>query len=485
MVRAGIIPKKIVFLGKTVGSFPATRFIKQRASEWPMEWQIISDYDQPQSIKFLQERSRIAVIPSLLENSSFAIYECLNYQIPFLASDRGGNPELIAEKDHADILFAAQPNALCNQLTTVLRDGALIADPSFDNDKNREIWRHWHENLSRKGEIQKLSSAPGASKTKIQSPLVSVCLAHYERPKLVHQAIASLKQQTYQNFEVILVDDGSHTQQAKDNLKVIENDFEQRGWQVIYQPNLYLGASRNTAARNAKGKYLLFMDDDNFAKPHEIETFVKIAEESSTDILTCFSDTFEGNKKPDDRKTVHRVTPIGPDIATGMFLNVFGDSNCFVRRSAFNKIGGFTEDFGVSLDDQEFFSRAVLSGLKLEVVPEALYHYRIPAGKGLKNMHYNTTSGKMRVLQPYLKSIPPVYGNIFLYAVGLQNRSGRANNFAGNKLVKLANNPKRFFTDSHFKPVRPLRHLYGSNAIGKFNKKTLRWFIKKVISDDV
>ncbi len=482
LVRAGITPKKIVFLGKTVASFPAQKFIRQQSSNWPkeMEWQIISDFDQPQALRFLQEKSRLAVIPSLLENSSFAIYECLNYAIAFIASDRGGNPELVAQKDHESILFSPHPNALSNQLAAVLKNGALIAEPSFDFDKNQEIWKNWHAGLGREGEIKKYSTTTENIDKNTDPPLVSVCLAHYERPKLVHQAIASLKQQTYKNFEVILVDDGSHSPDAKDNLAVIEKDFRQRGWKVVYQENLYLGASRNTAARNAKGKYLLFMDDDNFAKEHEIETFVEIAESCSADILTCFSDAFKGSKPPDQSNVVHRVTPIGADIATGMFLNVFGDSNCFVRRSAFEKLGGFTEDFGVGLDDQEFFARAILSGLKFEVVPEALYYYRLPVGKGLKRMHYNSTAGRLRVLRPYMDRAPSAFKNVLLYSIGLESRSNNKR-----KLGKLANNPKGFFADSPHRLLRSARHFYGDNLYGRINTKVLRWFLAKFVSNDL
>lgn len=480
LIRSGKVPKRIVFLGKSSPSFPAEKFIKQQSANWPPElkWEIIAGYNQPQALEFLQRDSRIAVIPSLLENSSFAIYECLSYGIPFLASDRGGNPELIAPQDHENILFAANPNALSKQLARVLADGALIAKPSFDNDRNRENWREWHAALGQNGVITKLGTFPKTKTKKNKNPLVSVCLAHYERPELVHQAIESLKQQTYENFEVILVDDGSHSKQAKDNLVEIEKDFTARGWKVVRQENLYLGASRNTAARNAKGKYLMFMDDDNCAKQTEIETFVKIAETSSADILTCFSDTFNGLAKPDNKCVVHRLTPIGADLATGMFLNIFGDSNCFVRRSAFEKIGGFTEDFGVGLDDQEFFARSILLGLKLEVIPESLYFYRLPVGRGLKKMHYNSTAGKMRVLQPYMNAIPSAYRNVLLYAVGLENRTRKQ------KFGKLANNPYKFYGDSHIRPLRALRHFHHDNAYGRFNTKMLRWFLAKFVSDN-
>eukprot|EP00959_Pyramimonas_sp_CCMP1952_P228579 4778765-Pyramimonas_sp.AAC.1 len=55
----------------------------------------------------------------------------------------------------------------------------------------------------------------------------------------------------------------------------MEANFERRGWQIVRSENLYLGGARNKAARYTKGEFILFMDDDNYAKPHEISTFVR------------------------------------------------------------------------------------------------------------------------------------------------------------------------------------------------------------------
>jgi O-antigen biosynthesis protein len=63
---------------------------------------------------------------------------------------------------------------------------------------------------------------------------------------------------------------------------------------------LLLGAARNLAASKARGKYLLFMDDDNFAKPDELSTFLTvIAKLGDLSILTCFADYFEGLAPPE------------------------------------------------------------------------------------------------------------------------------------------------------------------------------------------
>ena len=128
-------------------------------------------------------------------------------------------------------------------------------------------------------------------------PLVSVCLATFNRPSLLAQALESLRCQDYPNFEVLLVDDGSDEPDALVFLDQLEPEFKAKGWRIIRQENNYVGAARNNGARHARGEYLLFMDDDNYAEPHEISTFVKAATYSRADVLTCAIKRFHGKRR--------------------------------------------------------------------------------------------------------------------------------------------------------------------------------------------
>lgn len=209
-----------------------------------------------------------------------------------------------------------------------------------------------------------------------RSPLVSVCLTHYNRPYLLQQAIRSLMQQDYANFEVVLVDDGSTHPRVPQVLDFLEPRFRERGWKILREPNRYLGAARNRAATVAEGDYLLFMDDDNVAKPHEISTFVQAAQRTGADLLFCLFDRFEGRGAPTSTTPFHRHLFSGMKTPVGLLRNSFGDANSLIRRDRFWEIGGFTEDVGVAHEDWELFAKSALAGLRLELVPESLFWYR-------------------------------------------------------------------------------------------------------------
>ncbi|MCF8092763.1 MAG: glycosyltransferase [Desulfotignum sp.] len=249
-------------------------------------------------------------------------------------------------------------------------------------------------------------------------PLVTICLMHFERPGLIEQALASILEQTYTALEVVLVDDGSFKPETRQKLNELEERFQDLGWRIIRQANLYLGAARNTAAIAAKGQYLYFLDDDNVLNPHALETLVKVAEKTGADVVTAFADEFSENRPPgSDASASRRIVQIGDDVAYGLFRNGFGDSNALVRRSAFMALGGNTEDYGVGLDDHEFFARAVLNGYQLTIVPEALYWARQMPTR-LRNRHFNANAGHVRVLRAFLPHVPPKLHAILFLAIG-------------------------------------------------------------------
>lgn len=424
LAQEGGINCKVTFLGKfNPQNFDAQAYIQAQAQNWSFPWEMITDYNALQAMEYLKTNNRLAVVPSLLDNSPFTIYECLSERIPFICSDRGGTPELVHPEDHAQVVLPAHPTKLAKRLRTILNQGVIVARPAFDFQDNLHNWAQWHlaighnPNLRLEGSgiAQNLLTLPIK---KNEKPLVSVCVAHFNRPQELSQAIESLKHQTYENYEVIVVDDGSEKPEAIAYLDSLEADFADRGWRIVRQENLYLGAVRNTSARNARGEYLMFMDDDNCAKPHEIETFVAAANYTNADVLTCFADVFAGTEAPQPDSAKYRLTPTGDCVSYGMLENCYGDSNCLVKRSFFDQIGGFTEDYGVGKDDMEFFSRAVLKGGKLLVIPESLYWYRASQTR-LRHLHFDLNAGSWRVFRPYLDNLPWASHDLLRLVMGL------------------------------------------------------------------
>lgn len=116
------------------------------------------------------------------------------------------------------------------------------------------------------------------------NPLVSIVVPVYNAEKHLKKAIESVLHQTYSEFELLLVNDGS-----KDNSLEICNKYAiyDNRIKVITQENKGAGAARNTGIKNAKGKYLMFMDSDDFYESEIVEELVAKIEETKKDIAIC------------------------------------------------------------------------------------------------------------------------------------------------------------------------------------------------------
>ena len=102
----------------------------------------------------------------------------------------------------------------------------------------------------------------------ITQPLISVVVPVYNVEKYLRECLDSILAQTYQNIEVILVDDGS-----KDSSGVICDEYAQRheNFRVVHKENAGLGMARNTGLEYVKGEYVTFLDSDDWLEPDMIQ----------------------------------------------------------------------------------------------------------------------------------------------------------------------------------------------------------------------
>ena len=116
-------------------------------------------------------------------------------------------------------------------------------------------------------------------------PLVSIIVPIYKVEKYIKNSINSVISQTYNNIELILVDDGSPDQSVEIAKKILEeNNFQ---YKLVTQQNQGQGAARNAGIKCANGEWLFFIDSDDVILPETIERLMERVNSDSIDLVFC------------------------------------------------------------------------------------------------------------------------------------------------------------------------------------------------------
>lgn len=128
-----------------------------------------------------------------------------------------------------------------------------------------------------------------------KAPLISVIVPVYNVKQFLERAVKSIINQTYQNLEIILVDDGSTDGSGSLADRLTNLD---RRIQVIHQKNQGLSAARNVGIEASKGKFLTFVDSDDEIEPDFLETASKMIKTEKTKLAICsFAEVFGNGEK--------------------------------------------------------------------------------------------------------------------------------------------------------------------------------------------
>ena len=124
--------------------------------------------------------------------------------------------------------------------------------------------------------------------------MISVLMLTYNREALVGRAIESILAQTFRDFEFIIVDNGSTDRSGAVAEEYAARDSRIR---VIHRARGNIGAGRNTALDAARGEYLTFIDDDDWAEPDFLAFLLELLQESAADVAICGATSREFDEK--------------------------------------------------------------------------------------------------------------------------------------------------------------------------------------------
>ena len=177
----------------------------------------------------------------------------------------------------------------------------------------------------------------------MSSPLVSIVLPTYNRAYLLKRAIQSVLNQTYRNFELIVVDDGS-----TDNTKEVVEDFhDKRIRYVAHEKRRGANAARNTGIKLAEGEYVAFQDDDDIWLPRKLEIQIRVFQSSSRNIGVVYTGCWRIDYKR--RKVFYLPSMKKSQIEGYIYSNILKENfipttTAVIKRECFQHSGFFDEN---------------------------------------------------------------------------------------------------------------------------------------------
>lgn len=236
----------------------------------------------------------------------------------------------------------------------------------------------------------------------LSRPMVSVVLPTYNRAERVADTIRSVLNQTYKDFELIIINDGS-----KDTTADVLDYYAKKDSRIrvlTNTPNQGLIGSLNKGLHAARGKYIARLDDDDRMLPTRLEKQVAYMEKNPrTAVLATGIRTFKRGVKQTD---LGCPSPSAQVLINMHFANGIAHPSTMLRRSFLNthKLR-YNPDY-TSAEDYKLWQDVLLNGGELSCLPEQLTEYEIGGGHS-SDFHKNQTENSRKIRLIFLNRLIP------------------------------------------------------------------------------
>lgn len=229
----------------------------------------------------------------------------------------------------------------------------------------------------------------------MESPLVSVIIPAYNAAPYLEECLDSVLGQTYQNLEIIIIDDGSPDHQ-KEVIMPFVKKFEIVHYH--YQDNRGVAAARNKGLVFAKGEYIAFLDADDVWLEDNLSLKVRKLKENDFGLVHSGAYFIDENSDLIEGELAGEEGNLLNEMLAWKGTQIPGPSSILVKREVLEKVGFWDEKLSTSAD-QDFFIR-VASNYKIGKVPCISWKYRIHG----QNMHKNIKVMEKDVLYTFQKA---------------------------------------------------------------------------------
>ena len=270
---------------------------------------------------------------------------------------------------------------------------------------------------------------------KSQQPMVSIVSVNYDQPEVTCEMLASLEKVTYPNFETLIVDNASPTKSPN----IIKEKYPEIQL-IISKKNLGFAGGNNIALKQAKGDYVLLLNNDTEVKPDFLESLVELMESDkkigivSSKILYFYEDNviqYAG------ASPINLITSRGShygykEIDNGQLDEVtetaYPHGACMmIRKSVLEELGLLYEGYFLYYEELDFAERVKRAGYKIYFQPNSsiLHKESISTGKNSPLKTYYMNRNRLLFVRRNSSGITLFLGVIYFFLIPLPKNTGK------------------------------------------------------------
>lgn len=261
---------------------------------------------------------------------------------------------------------------------------------------------------------------------RIYTPRVSIIIPTANRLNMLRRALRSVFSQSYQNFEIIVVDDG-----PANNCKMLFNEFCDERLRYYHRGRTEgVASARNFGIKVSSGEFIAFLDDDDEWLPTKLEKQVRLLQKKDDRFGIVHTNCYIDNGQ--ELLVCHNRHRLDQSFRKLLEQNFVANSTCLIRRKCFDMIGDFDEKIPYA-EDWEFFIRASrLFKFVYINQPLAILHWKHEGSKRLSVDLPKTVKGHIYLVFKHWKEYEK-HRKILarqLYIIGLKMESIGEQKFA-------------------------------------------------------
>jgi len=345
----------------------------------------------PSQIHNRLQDAHVVIVPSITDNMPYVVMEAMDCGKIVLASVQGGQAEMLKEGVSGFLFDHREPASFGRQLNKIL---------SLSDEQVLEIGRNAHNEIEKRfsyetvwRQKQALLAAikpiaenqfpflyqepiqPVAATSSVEG-LLTVVIPFYNMGKYIEECIRSVKNSTYTNIEIVIINDGSTD---TNSIEKLQQAGAAEKITVINRTNHGLAVTRNFGAENARGQYLAFLDaDDKVAPSYYEKAIAALKRNENVFFAGAWVQYFENSTQ-----LWPSFTPQPP---YALVHNMVNSSSLVYKRDAFLTGGLNDKAVNYGLEDYESVVHMLAMGFNGVILPEVLFCYRVRDGSMFRNI---------------------------------------------------------------------------------------------------